>query len=336
MRSLVCFEPGSLAIEERPVPDRRDGEVLIRIRRVGICGTDMHIFGGRQPYLTYPRVIGHEFAGEVEQAPADSLFNPGDRVAVMPYLSCGDCVACRKGKTNCCTRLEVLGVHRDGALADYLSVPAHFVVPVDGLSLDQAAMIEFLSIGAHAVRRAEVEAGQHVLVVGAGPIGLAACLFSKLRGAHVTAVDTRDDRLAFARDAVEIDVAVPLSDETPARLADQTGGDFFDVVFDATGNPRAMETGFRYVAHGGKYTLISVVSADITFPDPEFHKRETTLLASRNATLEDFQTVIDAMRAGKVPTDAFASHRAKLDEIPDKLPRWIDPASGVIKALVEI
>jgi 2-desacetyl-2-hydroxyethyl bacteriochlorophyllide A dehydrogenase len=336
MRSLVCSEPGSLAIEERPIPERSVGEVLIRIRRVGVCGTDMHIFAGRQPFLTYPRVIGHEFAGEVEEAPAGSRFKPGERVAVMPYFSCGTCIACRKGKTNCCTRLEVLGVHRDGALAEFVSVPAEFVIPVDGLSLDQAAMIEFLSIGAHAVRRADVKPGQRVLVVGAGPIGLAACLFSKLRGAHVTAVDARQDRLAFARDAVGIDQSVSLSDETAALLSAQTDGDFFDIVFDATGNPKAMEAGFRYVAHGGTYTLISVVSADISFADPEFHKRETTLLASRNATMEDFQTVIDAMRQGNVPTDAFASHRATLDEIPDALPRWIDPASGVIKAIVEI
>lgn len=336
MRSLVCLEPGSLAIEQRPTPVRDAEEVLVRIRRVGVCGTDMHIYAGRQPYLSYPRVIGHEFAGEVVEAPTGSALQPGDAVAVMPYLSCGECVACRKGKTNCCMRLEVLGVHRDGALADFASVPAEFVVPVKGLSLDEAAMIEFLSIGAHAVRRADVKPGQHVLVVGAGPIGLAACLFSKLRGAHVTAVDGRADRLAFAQASVGIDEIVALSDETPARLEALTGSDFFDTVFDATGNPKAMEAGFRYVAHGGTYTLISVVSADITFSDPEFHKREISLLASRNATLEDFETVITAMRDGKVPTTAFASHRASLDEVPALLPGWSDPAAGVIKAIIEI
>lgn len=336
MRSLVCLEPGLLAIEQRPTPVRDADEVLVRIRRVGVCGTDMHIYAGRQPYLSYPRVIGHEFAGEVVEAPTGSALQPGDAVAVMPYLSCGECVACRKGKTNCCMRIEVLGVHRDGALADFASVPAEFVVPVKGLSLDEAAMIEFLSIGAHAVRRADVKPGQHVLVVGAGPIGLAACLFSKLRGAHVTAVDGRADRLAFAQASVGIDEIVALSDETPARLEALTGGDFFDTVFDATGNPKAMEAGFRYVAHGGTYTLISVVSADITFSDPDFHKREISLLASRNATLEDFETVITAMRDGKVPTTAFASHRASLDEVPALLPGWSDPAAGVIKAIIEI
>ena len=336
MRSLVCVEPGSLVVEERPAPERAEGEVLVRIRRVGICGTDMHIFRGRQPYLVYPRVIGHEFAGEVQEAPADSVFVPGDTVTVMPYLSCGTCVACRKGKTNCCTRLEVLGVHRDGALADYVSVPSRFVMKVEGLSLDQAAMIEFLSIGAHAVRRAAVATGQRVLVVGAGPIGLAACQFSKLRGAHVTAIDSRADRLAFASQSLGVDATLELSEGTAALLSQQTRGEWFDVVFDATGNPKAMETGFGYVCHGGTYALISVVTADIRFSDPEFHKRETTLLACRNATQEDFATVIEAMRGGRVPTHAFASHRAKLEEVPDTLPRWMDPASAVIKAIVEV
>ena len=336
MRSLVCREPGALVLEERPKPVRGADEVLIRIRRVGICGTDIHIFNGRQPYLSYPRVMGHEFAGEVEAAPGDSGFQPGERVTVMPYLSCGHCSACGAGKTNCCVNLEVLGVHRDGALADYVSVPARFVMRVDGLTLDEAAMIEFLAIGAHAVGRADVQADERVLVVGSGPIGLAAALFAKLRGGQVTVLDGRSDRLDFARQSICVAHAVLLSDETPARLSELTDGEYFDVVFDATGNSKAMEAGFRYVAHGGKYALISVVTSDITFSDPEFHKRETTLLACRNATQGDFDTVMAAMRAGQVPTAAFASHRTTLDEMTATLEKWIEPESHVIKALVEV
>jgi 2-desacetyl-2-hydroxyethyl bacteriochlorophyllide A dehydrogenase len=334
--SVVCTKPGSLAIEDRPRPSRAENEVLIRIRRVGVCGTDFHIFRGKQPYLSYPRLIGHEFSGEVAEAAPNSGFASGDRVAVIPYLSCGVCIACRRGKTNCCTRLEVLGVHRDGALTEYLAVPAEFVINTNGLSFDDAAMIEFLSIGAHAARRAEVAAAERVLVVGAGPIGLAATAFCKLRGAEVTVVDSRQDRLEFSRAALSADHRVPLSGDTQEALASLTGGEFFDVVFDATGNPQAMETGFGYVAHGGRYALISVVSADMRFSDPEFHKRETTLFACRNATLEDFGTVIDAMLAGKIPTAAFGTHRSTLSAVPETLPRWADPASGVIKAIVEI
>jgi 2-desacetyl-2-hydroxyethyl bacteriochlorophyllide A dehydrogenase len=332
----VCTQPGSLAIEDRPRPPRAEDEVLIRIRRVGICGTDFHIFRGKQPFLSYPRLIGHEFSGEVAEAQGNSGLVVGDRVAVMPYLSCGTCIACRRGKTNCCTRLEVLGVHRDGALTEYVSVPAAFVVRTNGLSFDDAAMIEFLSIGAHATRRAQVSTAERVLVVGAGPIGLAATAFCKLRGAEVAVVDSRQDRLEFSRSVLSADHIVPLSRDTRDELGSLTGGEFFDVVFDATGNPQAMETGFGYVAHGGRYALISVVSADIRFSDPEFHKRETTLLACRNATLEDFAAVIDAILAHKIPTAAFSTHRSTLSAVPEALPRWADPASGVIKALVDV
>jgi threonine dehydrogenase-like Zn-dependent dehydrogenase len=197
-------------------------------------------------------------------------------------------------------------------------------------------MLEFLSIGAHAVRRAQVSAGERALVVGAGPIGLAAAAFCKLRGAEVAVLDSRRDRLEFARTVLLAEHAIPLTPDSPAQLAAITGGELFDTVFDATGNAKAMESGFSYVAHGGRYALISIVNANITFSDPEFHKRETTLLACRNATLEDFGTVADAIRARKLPASAFNTHRAALAAVPELLPQWADPESGVIKALVEI
>ena len=200
MLTVICDTPGVLRAEQRSLPTREDGEVLLRVKRVGVCGTDLHIFTGNQPYLQYPRVMGHEFSGIVEHAPAGSALASGDPVFVMPYLSCGHCVACRLGKTNCCVNIQVLGVHRDGAFTEYLSVPQQFVHRAEGVTLDQAAMVEFLAIGAHATRRAEVCAGQRVLVVGVGPIGMAALIFSRLRGASVTVLDTRAERLAFCRD----------------------------------------------------------------------------------------------------------------------------------------
>lgn len=335
MLSVICESPGVLRAQHSDAPVRAAGEVLLRVSRVGICGTDLHIFTGNQPYLKYPRVMGHEFSGVVVEAERDSGFAPGDGVYVMPYLSCGHCVACRQGKTNCCVDIKVLGVHQDGALTEYLSVPVQFVHKAEGVTLDQAAMLEFLAIGAHAVRRAEVSADQRVLVVGAGPIGMAAMIFAKLRGANVTCLDTRADRLEFCNAQLNVDAAISVGPTDTEQLASLTKNEFFDVVFDATGNIDAMNRGFGFVAHGGKYTLISIVPGQVTFSDPEFHKRETTLLASRNATAADFETVLEAMRAGRIPDQALNTHRMRLADVPEELPRLLETGQTVVKALVE-
>jgi len=223
MLTVLCETPGKLVAEQRPRPPRQPGEVLLRVRRVGVCGTDLHIFTGRQPFLAYPRVMGHELSGIVEEADPGSGLVPGDAVYVMPYLSCGGCIACRQGKTNCCTAIQVLGVHRDGAMTEFLAVPAPFVHKAEGITLDQAAMLEFLAIGAHAVARGDVAAGQRVLVAGAGPIGLAVMLFAARRGARVVALDARRDRLDVARAHLGIEAAVdagPDDVQVLARLSD--------------------------------------------------------------------------------------------------------------------
>lgn len=336
MNTVICRAPGELVLERQAVPERGAGEVLVRVRRVGICGTDMHIYRGVQPYLKYPRVMGHELAGEVAEADPATGLTAGDAIYVTPYLACGHCAACRKGHPNACMNIQVLGVHRDGALTEYLNVPEGFVFKADGVSLDEAAMVEFLAIGRHAVRRGAVQAGQSVLVVGAGPIGLAVALFSRLAGGIVAAIDGREDRLAFARQHLGVVHTISLAEDVPARVKALTGGDGYDVVFDCTGNPAAMEAGFLHLAHGGRYVLVSIVSSDITFSDPEFHKRETTLLGSRNALPEDFEGVLDAMRSGLVPSAALNTHKARLEDLPATFEGWMDPDAGVIKAIVEI
>jgi 2-desacetyl-2-hydroxyethyl bacteriochlorophyllide A dehydrogenase len=323
VKAVVCREPFKLDLVERPAPEVRDGEVLVRIRRVGLCGTDYHIFAGRQPYLSYPRVMGHELAGEVERAPTGSVFQPGQVVAINPYLPCGECIACRKGKPNACMRIAVLGVHTDGGLCELLSVPERAVIDATGLTLDQAAMLEFLSIGAHAVARSKVGAGDRALVVGAGPIGVAAGLFARLNGAAVTLVDTRAARLTYATEQLGFDDVVQVDDDLPAALAERTGGEMFDVVFDATGSLAAMTKSLSYVAHGGS----------LVFPDPEFHKRETTLLASRNALASDFQRVIAAMKSGQVPSAALHTHSFAAEDTPNRLPELMADADHVLKAI---
>ena len=336
IKAAVCLRPGSLAIVERPDPAPGPGEVLVRIRRVGVCGTDMHIFAGEHPFLEYPRVMGHELSGEIADPNGSHAWRAGQAVYINPYLACGSCRACARGRPNCCARIRVLGVHTDGGMCEHLAVPEGNVHPADGISLDQAAMIEFLAIGAHAVRRSGAGGGDRVLVIGAGPIGLGVVASVARLGIDPVVLDMREDRLAFCRDVFGIARAVQAGGDAPAALAELTGGDFFDVVIDATGNAASIERGFGFVAHGGAYVLVSVVRDTISFADPEFHKREMSLLGSRNALPEDFAEAVSGIRDGRIPSVALNTHRGALADLPALLPRWIDPRSGVVKAIIEI
>jgi len=333
MKAVICHEPHSLGIVERPAPHVTGDDVLIRIRSVGLCGTDYHIFAGRHPFLQYPRVMGHELAGEIVQAPPGSPFRSGQTVAVNPYLACGTCIACRKGKPNACVNIQVLGVHTDGGMCELLAVPERAVIDAAGLTLDQAAMIEFLAIGRHAVTRAKLAAGARVLVVGAGPIGIAAALFAQLGGATVTLADTRQARLAYAHEALGFADVVEASADLPGALQERTNGEMFDAVFDATGVLAAMAQSLNYVAHGGTLVFVGVAPGDLILPDPEFHKRETTLLGSRNALNEDFEQVIAAIRTGDIPTQALHTHSVPALDLPERLPALIAEADHVLKAI---
>ena len=334
--ALVCSTPGKLQLEQRPIPQAADpGHALVRPRRVGICGTDYHIFEGKHPFLHYPRVMGHELAVEVIEAPAGSSVAPGEVCVVNPYLSCGRCLACLAGKPNCCMNISVLGVHQDGGLAGLLSVPASNLIRAQGLTADECAAVEFLSIGAHAVRRGAVTGRDRVLVVGAGPIGLGVALFARLSGGSVAVFDRDADRATATQSLAGV-VAVPAGNDVSEAVSAFTHGDGFDVVFDATGNQEAMEKSFEFVAHGGRYVLVGLVKGQITFMDPDFHRKEMTLLASRNATNEDFERVIAAIRNGDVPIDRLITHRTSLANAVRDIPVWATQKTGLIKALVEI
>ncbi|KFF47685.1 alcohol dehydrogenase [Gammaproteobacteria bacterium MFB021] len=337
MQVVVCSRPGEMALVERPTPPLAPGEARVAIRRIGICGTDIHAFGGNQPYFEYPRVLGHELAGEVVAVAED--VDPalvGQAVYVIPYLHCGECRACRQGRTNCCQALQVIGVHRDGGMAQTLNVPASHLVAVPTLSAEALALVECQAIGAHAVRRAQVAADELVVVVGAGPIGIGVLQVAKSCGARVAMVDTNRDRLALCREALGADATWHADDDVVARIEALNDGALADVVFDATGNPAAMNRGFDFAGHGGRYVLVSVVKAEIRFSDPDFHKKELTLLGSRNATREDFEHVTQLMAEGRLQTAPLITHRATLTALPEQMPAWCAPGSGVIKAMVTL
>lgn len=337
MKCLVCEEPNRFVWKDAEIPAANEGEALIKIHRIGICGTDLHAYKGNQPYFVYPRILGHELAAEIVCIGENEQgLKAGDIVSVIPYIHCGTCIACRNGKTHCCTNMSVIGVHRDGGMREYMTVPHHHLVKTDELTLDQTAIVECFSIGAHAVRKAEIKAGDFVLVIGAGPIGLGVMKFAKLAGARVIAMDLNEERLNFCKEWVKADYAVNVRHEPLKEVEAITGGDFPTAVLDATGNARSMEQALHYVAHGGRLIYVGLVRADITFHDPDFHKREMAIMGSRNANREDFEYVIDCIRRGEIDTDAFITHRASFDSVIGEYETWLKPDAGVIKAIVEL
>lgn len=338
MRTVVCAEPGYMALEQRDPPRCGKGEALLRIRRIGVCGTDIHAYGGNQPYFSYPRVLGHELAGEIIEVGSEG--DPkliGQHAYVIPYLHCGQCRACRNGRTNCCQRMQVIGVHRDGGMCDTLAVPLDHLVVSDTLELDQLALVECMAIGAHAVRRSELVYGEVAVVCGAGPIGMGVAQLARERGARVVVIDTNPERLAFCRDKLGIELTLnPNENDIDAALRTLSDDELADVVFDATGNPAAMQAGFELAGQASRYVLVSIVKADISFSDPDFHRKELTLLASRNATRVDFDEVTRLMENGRLKADAMITHRAELADVPERMPTWCTPATGVVKAMIEL
>lgn len=328
MLAGTCVAPGDFRLETRARPDTAPpGFLLVDIAAVGLCGTDYHILEGKHPFLAYPRVIGHELSGRI--AAASGAWEAGTLVVVNPYIACGSCRACRRDKPNCCMRIEVLGVHRDGGLTGRIAVPEGNVYRADGLAPEQAAMVEFLAIGAHAVARSQMRPGDRVLVTGAGPIGLGAALFARLAGGEVHLLDRSPDRLAMARDRFGFGDGHAAGAPLPPDLSDG-----FDVVFDATGSAAAIEAGFPLLAHGSSYVLISVVKDTIRFDDPEFHKRETRIVGSRNALEADFLAVMAAMKDGRIDTAALLSETMPLSALPGRFPALAANRDTLIKAMV--
>lgn len=337
MKYIVCEKPGKFYLKDKALPSYGEGEALLKIRRIGICGTDLHAFRGNQPFFSYPRILGHELAATVEAAGNKvSRVRAGDRVVVMPYLSCGRCVACRQGKTNCCAHLQVLGVHADGGMQEKIAVPADILIPANDLSYDEIAVVEPLSIGAHALRRADLKEGETIVVAGCGPIGLGLMKLAQLRGATVIALDVDDRRLSFAESVMGINHIIDARKEPAVRVAEITGGEMATAVFDATGNRQALESGVDFMAHGGRYILVGLSREQLSFHHPLIHAKETSLLCSRNATLVDFHTVIDLLRTGQFPIDAYITHRVAFAEMIDHFESWLRPETGVIKAMVEL
>jgi 2-desacetyl-2-hydroxyethyl bacteriochlorophyllide A dehydrogenase len=340
MKAILLRQPGrfeEIILDEPSHPG--PGEALVAVRRVGICGTDISGYLGKMPFYSYPRIPGHELGVEVLAVGGGVLnVRAGDRCSVEPYLNCQNCFACRRGGGNCCENLQVLGVHTDGGLRPRFIVPVRKLHPSASLAPDQLALVETLAIGCHAVNRGAPKQGEHVLVVGAGPIGLSVIEFVKLTGATLTVLDLNQRRLDFCKERMGVDNVVRSQspDADLRALQDLTHGALPSLVFDATGNTPSMCRSFHYVSHTGRLVFVGIVTDDVRFPDPLFHRREMTVFASRNALPDDFRRIIGLIESGTIDTRPWITHRSPFAELIGNFPAYTKPETGVIKAVVEV
>jgi len=295
---------------------RKPGEALLKINKVGICGTDIHAYGGNQAFFKYPRILGHELASEVIEIDTNEKgIKAGDKVVVMPYVSCGKCIACKNGKANCCTNISVIGVHADGGMQEQISVPANILLPANNLSDNEMAIVEPLAIGAHAV-----------------PIGIGIMKLAQIAGAKVIAIDMNEQRLNYAKEKIGVDYIVKAGENAVNDISEITNGDLCTVVFDASGNKFALEACPSYMSHGGRFVLVGLSKGDLMYNHPAVHAKEMTLMCSRNATTEDFEHVISVLN--QFPTDSFITHTVPYTDMIAHFDSWLKPETGVIKATV--
>lgn len=329
------FEHVDIAEPEAPGP----GQALVRTHRMGICGTDISGYLGKMPFFSYPRVPGHELGVEVV-AVGDGVTNvkPGDRCSVEPYMNCGECYACKRGGQNCCEKLNVIGVMVDGGLCERFLIRAEKLHPSAKLSMEQLALVETLAIGCHANDRGNPQTGDHALIIGAGPIGLATLEFARLTGATLTVMDMNQDRLDFCRQNYGIDHTILFKGDGSEmqQALDITDGARYAVVTDATGSNKSMSTAFEYVAHTGSLVYVGITTQDVTFLHPTLHKPEITLKASRNALPADFTRIIGLIEDGTINTDTWITHRTSFDTVVQDFETLTKPETGVIKAVIEV
>ena len=340
MKAIQLAAPKQLQQVDVPEPGRPGpGQALVRTHRMGICGTDYSGFLGKMPFFNYPLIIGHELGVEVLEV-GDGVQNveAGDRCSVEPYMNCGKCFACRRGQGNCCETLKVLGVMMDGGLCEQFLIRAEKLHPSDTLSYEQLSLVETLAIGCHATDRGAPTQGDHVLIIGAGPIGLATLEFTRLTGATITVMDMVESRLEFCRQKYGVPHTIlAKGDGSELQQAMEiTAGDKYFVVNDATGNNRSMTAAMQYVAHSGSLVYVGITTQELTFLQPAMHKPEMTIKASRNALPPDFARIIALIEDGTIDTKPWITHRTHFNAVTTEFEAFTKPETGVIKAIIEV
>jgi len=339
MKTIQFVEPGRLRIIEtsEPAPPA-GGEALVRVHAVGICGTDYSGYLGKMAFFSYPRIPGHELGVEVVAVgPGVTNVKAGDRCSVEPYINCQRCYSCRRGHTNCCESNQTLGVHCDGGMRPFFSVPARKLHVSRRLAPEQLALVETLAIGCHAVNRATPQPGENVVVLGAGPIGLSVIEFARVSGARVIVLDLNEQRLAFVREKLNVPDTIVAGPEAVVKLGELTNGQLADVVIDATGHNESMSRCFEFATFAARIVYVGITVKDLVFPHaPVMHRRELTLMASRNAMSADFPRIISLIEEGRIDTRPWLTHRAEFADVPAVFPTWLKPETGVIKAVVNV
>lgn len=337
MKTVTLIEPFKLELSKSSLPTELGAdEALVKVHKVGICGTDLHAFAGLQNFFSYPRILGHELAVEVIElgaATSTSDIKVGDYAAVNPYFHDGICSACKRGKTNCCVNMKVIGVHEDGGMREQFIIPVTNLYKAD-LSVSQLAQVEMLAVGAHAVRRSKIEADETVVVIGAGPIGLGTAAFAGLAAKRVLMIDISPERLAFV-EKLGLAEVIDGKEDVATILQEKLKGEMPTTVFDATGNANSMVNAVNYISHGGQLILVGHTKGDLLFNNPAIHSRELSIICSRNATIQDFKTVVEALQSGKIDVEKWITHRASPEELVRDFESWTKPETGVVKGLLE-
>jgi len=340
MRAIRLEQPRQLVHVEIPTPGQpQAGQALVRTHRMGICGTDLSGFLGKMPFFSYPRIPGHELGVEVlAVGPGVTQVAVGDRCSVEPYLNCGECFACRRGQGNCCMRLNVIGVMVDGGLCEEFLIRADKLHVSQKLDYEQLALVETLAIGCHATNRGAPTAGDQVLIIGAGPIGLSVLEFTRLTGATITMMDMNEERLKFCREVYGVPHTIHFrGDGSEVRAMEEiTHGDRYLVVTDATGNHKSMSGALQFVAHSGRLVYVGITTAEVSFPHPLLHRPEMSVMGSRNAMPEDFERIIHLIEEGTVNTAPWITHRVAYETLPTDFEMFTRPETGAIKAIIQV
>ena len=337
MKQVTLIKPYEFEERDVEIPILKKGELLVQIKNIGICGTDIQAFHGNQPYFTYPRVLGHELSGIIVDAKIENKSLLGKPVSVLPYLSCGKCNSCLKGKTNCCANLHVMGVHVDGGFGEYVSVPVdNIMVGREETDLEHLSMVEPLSISYHGIMRADILENNWVIIFGAGPIGIGALMFAKSKTNNIILIDINQNRITYCKSILGIEHSFNGNDETLfEEIKELTNGHFADIVIDATGNKKSIQQQLRFLGHGGKWILIGLQREDLHINHPEFHKREATLMSSRNATKHDFKQVMDKIDNKEIDPALLITHTLDFEEVVNSFSSFIVDQT-LIKGIIKV